>query len=211
MDRSLQQYVDMDKWEQGKARARELVKESAEVEKRSSAVQWAWGDLCLEVVPEHGRSPGVNGAVVGALLDAWIDDYEYPYSRPTLNVHRATCRAWPKSKRVDASFSVHGLLSGHPDRFSIIAPGIGTTEARELAGHKRRKHIQAPSTAFERASAVKGWARSLGKLIDDKPSEDVVNAVADAWYAVTELVDRLGILDEMFAEYEEQAGELVAA
>jgi hypothetical protein len=32
-----------------------------------------------------------------------------------------------------------------------------------------------------------------------------------AWYAVTELVDRLGILDEMFAEYEEQQIQTLSA
>lgn len=196
------------KWAQGKARAKHLVTEGADLERRQSKLSWAWGDLSLEIVPAAKGT-----AVSRVLLDAFIDDYGYPHTSRNLVQLRGVCTAWPRDKRTKAPISVHLALCTHPRRFELVRDDTTYAEARKLAAWQPQATPSSgrTATAIECANATKGWARSLDKRAGSAPSQELVDATADAWRALTGVVDRFGLLDELVSEFQDQASELVPA
>lgn len=204
--------IDLVTWEQGKHRARELVVESAAADRRQSLVQWAWADLCIEVVPDKARAGGQDGRMVCALLDMWSTEYEFPYSRGTLTQMRVNARAWPKDRRSSASYSTHSVLAASPERFSIITDSMSFSEARAAMGRKPRAgNPRAASSPIECANAAKSFSRRLAKIVPDRPSEDVLESIHEVWLELTVLMDRFGRLEDAIDVYEQfDALEMVA-
>lgn len=201
--------IDLVTWEQGKHRAKELVVESTDVERRGSALMWSWGDLCIEVVPEHGKTAYVGH--VGALLDLWMDDYSCPYSRQSIRSFRKVSRAWPRDKRKNAPWGTHHVLTPHPDRFTLIRDGMTAEGARRVLGQRAPIRERQKSDPIECAKAARSWAHRLAKISPSEPSDDVLDAISDACIEMLSLVDRFGLLDALLAEYDRESAELLVA
>ncbi|MFE3854545.1 hypothetical protein ACFXPN_25835 [Streptomyces griseorubiginosus] len=92
----------------------EVVKKGTELVRRASAVQFTLGDLALEVVrlhESHCHEPRPLAEVAEAM----------GISAASLARYRRVAAAWPQGKRdARTSWTVHAILSGHPDRFDLI-------------------------------------------------------------------------------------------
>ncbi|MET9360098.1 DUF6192 family protein [Streptomyces sp. NPDC006632] len=92
----------------------ELVGQGTELVNRARAIQFELGDLALDVEP-LGEGRVQEPSLLGELAKA-------VGMRPaSLARYRRVAAAWPQDKRnTCASWSVHAILAGHPDRFDII-------------------------------------------------------------------------------------------
>ncbi|MBT2401124.1 DUF6192 family protein [Streptomyces sp. ISL-100] len=91
-----------------------VVEEGVEAVRRASVVKFTLGDIALDVAPLHeAHIQGIRPLV--ELAEA----LDIPSS--TLTRYRRVAAAWPHEKRDSrASWSVHAILAGHPDRFHLI-------------------------------------------------------------------------------------------
>ncbi|MEV6948201.1 DUF6192 family protein [Streptomyces sp. NPDC051172] len=100
----------------------EIVKEGTKLVRRASAVQFTLGDLALDVAPlqeSHSHEPRPLAEFAKAL----------GISAASLARYRRVAAAWPQGKRdARTSWSVHAILSSHPERFELIKhpPASGT-------------------------------------------------------------------------------------
>lgn len=166
-----------------------------------------WGDLSAEIVPFG--TPSKTGS---ALLHAFYEDYEVPWSWNTFGKIRKVCGAFPREGRKKTSFKAHEQLAYHPDRLKLIQDGLSIREAAKLAGRKPTTNIRADRvTAIQCANATKSWSKSLRRRMRyDEPSEDLIVAVSEAWYELSQVIDELGLYAELVAEFEHD-DQLVAA
>lgn len=201
----IDQYVGSDVWLQGKLRAKELVANTRRLEDQFSTVQWAWGDLALEVVP-----PGLGSKLISPFLDAFEEDYEFPWSHYTLLNLRRVCVSFPRDKRCKASFNAHRELAYHPDRFELMRDELSRKEAMQLAGNRPATHVAKHLTAIACANASASWARSCYRRLEAESSDDLLNAISDAWRELTKVAERTGIIQTLLDE-QIQAFEYVEA
>ncbi len=116
-----------------------LVADGRSLVKQAGDLQWAWGDLALEVAPTSGPIADPSHANTGAYerLREWMDEIGYEGGLDTLTRYRQVAAAWPREKRSRvASHGAHQVFAGHPDRFKLIGKVKTADEARRLAGHR---------------------------------------------------------------------------
>lgn len=144
--------------------------------------KWKLGDLLLEI-PEHlvDRFALLLGEEKGALHRL-----------------REVAQKWPAEQRVCASWSAHRDLKDHPERFSLIRPGMSVREAAEAAG---KKPIDAkPRTRMtpeERATEV------IALLADKSVNDLVIAELMERKEVRRKLRAARAAADERSAEYKE--------
>lgn len=212
--------IDLVAWEQGKHRARELVSETVEFERRKTALNWAWGDLSLEIVPNawRGGYKGLSGRkrneLVSSLLDLWVDDYAFPMSHSSLRGFRSVSSSWPRDKRSKASWSAHMELSSNPDRFTLITDALTVDEAIALSGRRTIKERKQEAfagnearnhTLGSAASSTRAFAHKVDEYVTtgDTPDEDDLEKLDEAWLKLSKVVDGLGRFDRLLAKFDD--------
>ncbi len=134
-------------WTQLVAEGRRLVKQAGEL-------QWAWGDLALEVAPTSGSisdQPHVRTGMYEKLHE-WIDEIGYEGDKDTIARYRQVAAAWPPERRSStASHGAHQVLAGNPNRFKLIGKVKTADDARRLAGHRPND----PITSDERVEQAR--------------------------------------------------------
>jgi hypothetical protein len=92
---------------------------------------WEWADLVLEVMPKGTERETLEE---WAHAIGWLDTGRKTATLLGLRYHAAE---WPPEKRcASASFTAHAELSGHPERFERIKPGMTKRQARVAADKK---------------------------------------------------------------------------
>ncbi|MGY4954775.1 DUF6192 family protein [Streptomyces nigrescens] len=80
-----------------------------------SALQFRLGDLVIDVLTGHSRGHGEVTQVIERLA------HQIGISANTLREYYQVAKQWPEEKRrSDACWTVHSILSHHPDRFKMI-------------------------------------------------------------------------------------------
>ncbi|MFH8586056.1 DUF6192 family protein [Streptomyces celluloflavus] len=115
-----------------------------------SALQFQMGDLVIDVLA--GRSRG-HGEVTQAIE---LLAQQIGISANTLREYYQVARQWPEAKRCsDVCWTVHSILSHHPDRFKMIkAPPVDprtgeprwTCDAANRALGRQTRHAESSKT-----------------------------------------------------------------
>ena len=116
----------------GSPRWAELVARGKRDVAREREARFDLGDIALEIAP-MGESHANNDAE--AKLRVFAEEIGVSYD--ALEQYRKVAHAWPEGTRVpSASWTTHRALASHPRRFELIRPGMTSTEALRLRGHK---------------------------------------------------------------------------
>lgn len=163
----------------------QLVSEGRAAVRQEQDAKWRLGDLALEVEPLGGDHARTNAL-------ARLDEYaaEIGISLEALRQYRTVSAAWPDGTRVpSASWTAHRELMGHPDRASLLKPGMTVNQARQKAGLKAQGN-ERPRTTQEKVEAVREFmadpevatAAAADKAVRSsfaKASDDVFDEVHD--------------------------------
>lgn len=127
----------------------ELIAEGRQLDRKEGELRFAWGDWALKVAP-MGTDTANNGsaqALRRAMAEAAVS-----VSYDTMREFRRVADRWPLARRLaSASWSVHQDLAAHPDRFSLVQPGMTVDQARRLVGAPRHR----PSDAAGKAAVIR--------------------------------------------------------
>lgn len=192
--------MDAERWSWGVAEGRALARASAEN-------KWKLADLVLELFPLVRRgTPGQysrGDASFRAMARRWRLETEIEMTVRTLDRLRYVARAWPSARRVTGtSFAAHEILAGHPRRFSVLKPGMTTTEAKLLAGVRPQGSSWPAALAFLDACAsyLRSAQRALGELsLDAERAEEIGKRVARIEAEFDDLLQRVDMADELVA------------
>jgi hypothetical protein len=144
----------------------ELVQRAKEAVQQANTQIWVLADLTAKAVP---KMHGAQNLQFQTKMRRWILDIGWEGSPRTLQQYKYVSDAWPKSKRKKASFNVHHILAGNPDRFRLIHDGMTRSEAYRAVGRAEPSRTRADmlfvnvETGLRRAEAVLSFARSMAK------------------------------------------------
>lgn len=82
--------------------------------------KFALGDLVSDVTDDQ--------------LDRLANEIDHNLTGASLRSYREVARAWPRDKRVAASWTAHRTLMNSPDRFDIIQPRMTLRQAQKATG-----------------------------------------------------------------------------
>lgn len=109
---------------------KQIIAKGKQLNARETSLAWAWGDLIIEAVDSWPETKTSNGKKpIEAPIRAFIRETETEIAYGTLVFRYYVTLAWPKDKRVNASFSAHYALMSHPDRFDLIKDGMTKSQA----------------------------------------------------------------------------------
>lgn len=183
-------------WKQGKARAQQLVADTKELDREQTRLQWAWADLSLELVPVGVA--GGDHSLQGVLLQAFLDDFEVPWTKATLHTLRQTAAAWPKSRRKKTSFAVHKILKPHTDRYRLIRNDMTVAEALSIMGRKAPEAHSLRQSPVETMAALRSWIRVFDRRTVDELGldTDLHHASVETLVEFMAVAVRLGFYDD---------------
>jgi hypothetical protein len=148
---------------------REQVAEGRRLAEDLGTTQWALGDLVQEVDPDRLQKFADE---IGVGLDS-LQDY------------RRTAASWPAdTRRAGVSFTVHRVLSGHPERFTLIRSRKKWTkrDAQEATGNRRSAGEKpTPAQIVEAVRENPDAARALARHDDTREAieEHAITARAE--------------------------------
>lgn len=140
-------------------------------------LQWRFGDLGKEVLPE---AKATNRDAYETLRNYYIEIglEEAGVAWATFKRWRTCAIAWPTNRRRAGSWTAHNSLSPHPDRFELWPAGTTLTlsQAKKLAGHQ-----------IVTASEIQQNVDRLDELVCNEDVRTAVVAEAEAMGADTGL------------------------
>ncbi|MBB1258319.1 DUF6192 family protein [Streptomyces alkaliterrae] len=149
----------------------EMVAKGRRLVRSEGSAQFQLGDLGLELVPLPPKGKRLPMKAYKTLAD-FAEDIGLEKDR--FEEYRLVAGAWPKNRRdKDVCWTVHSILSHHPDRFTLIHhPPVHrrTGERRwtcDAAHRVRGWKTQHPETTAEKLRAVE-------ELLDDEQAADAV-------------------------------------
>lgn len=185
-----------------------LVEAGREARKQADNMQWAEGDLALQVdaLPAHERPRDGDGLFIedeAKTLKRYADDIDIPFN--SIRKYRRVAEVWPTDRRLSmVTWGVHEALASQEDRFALIKPGMTVLAARELV--RKRTAGQAGKPNWHE---LLGWVgdyltkaeKRLDKFDAEVSEEDLATYKRPA--AVRKLRDKAGT----FAERAESVAE----
>jgi len=144
--------------------------------------KWSLGDLLLEM-PEH-------------LVDRFA--LMLGEEKGTFHRLREVAEKWPAEHRVRASWSAHRDLKDHPERFTLIVPGMSVRAAAVAAG---KKPIDAKPR--ERMTLEERAAEVIALLADKKVNDLVISELTERRETRRKVRAARAAADERSAEYKE--------
>jgi hypothetical protein len=138
----------------------ELLAEGRKLDQKQGGLAWEWGDWALAVTT--GSAPGQRDATLRkAMEEAEIGSINFS----TMLTYMRAAEAWPLDERVqDTNYTSHLALANHPNRFSLIKPGMSYRDAQRAAGNKASGVVeQDPEKAAE--ILIKNNPEIVGKAL----------------------------------------------
>ncbi|MFD7015368.1 DUF6192 family protein [Streptomyces sp. NPDC059928] len=132
----------------------EMVRKGQRLVGTESSAQFQLGDLALDMVPLPPKGKRLPMKAYKLLAD-YADDIGL--ERERLEEYRLVAGAWPKNKRdKKVCWTVHSILSRHPDRFSLIHfPPV-----HRRSGERR--------WTCDAAFRVRGWKTETAETTEEK-------------------------------------------
>ncbi|MER5424408.1 DUF6192 family protein [Streptosporangium roseum] len=162
----------------------DLVDQTRDMVQTMTSLQFAVGDMALEIQPIRHAHTGHDDGIYAALR-VFADEIGEVFD--TVRTWRYIAAAWPKDqRRADASYTVHRVMAYRPDRFTLIGQPPPDRRGRrhwtEAAAAKAIGRVSTASADAQSADQVPAEPMSataqVRKIREMAPDDAVASAVA---------------------------------